>query len=691
MTDSQHGPVTTEAPLRTFLATELAEFLIEFSITLNKHAMYPAEHPALGPALERVHGRLSFLLDKRPALSLGVAAKQLIIEGVATDPKNGVLRDLAGRLHNHNLGALEFNRGVESHELRNLYRLLMRDPDEVDGAFIQDLTKKLQPSRNVTLYPVRYENLELVGEEGEETAEEAAARTRAAQLWVGLAQAAMEIDPNTDADANTDPEAVAEAISSHPGGTAYDDVVVGYMLKIAEELRGAQSHDQAVLRKRMAALVQGLDEKALGRLLTMGGDHAQRRQFLQAANAGMEVDAVIDLVATANKAEGEDVSRSLLRMLKKLAQQATQGGPERRLLAESSVREQVKQLIEGWSLDDPAPSEYADALEKMTSATSFVTVSPNAVHMAEPDRLFQMALEIDEVGDAVMLSVDRLLRSSEAAWMLRGLGAADAPTAVNAIRAHLSQPYQIIDFLQAERVDPDALTPLIDQIGIAAAEPLFEILKDTEQQHVRRLILDHVVTLGSEVGPYAVAGLADSRWQVKRNMLHILGRLTERPADFDPTEFTKHHHPSVRLEAFKIMFSDPSKRDVALRGALSDDDEKIIRLGLQAAIKSSPSTAAPLIGTKLKQTFPEDIRLLAVRALGVCGGQLAVRLLLNEAAPRRRVFFGWRTPRKSRHLIAALVALQNHRDDLKVSHALEIAARSRDPEIALAGRGGGKH
>ncbi|MDP3774607.1 MAG: hypothetical protein Q8Q85_10115 [Gemmatimonadales bacterium] len=93
------------APARAALPRELPDFLIEFSIALHKHAMYPGGHPTLGPAAENVAARLSGLLAERGTLALGVARDQLVIEGVATDRRNPVLRDLAERLHRHHLGS----------------------------------------------------------------------------------------------------------------------------------------------------------------------------------------------------------------------------------------------------------------------------------------------------------------------------------------------------------------------------------------------------------------------------------------------------------------------------------------------------------------------------------------------------------------------------------------------------------
>src|SRR5439155_1075262 len=88
---------------RATLSRDLADFLIELSIALHKHAMYPEGHPSLAPAAAAVTRRAAQLLEDRATVSLGVARNQLVIEGVATDPKHPVLRELAGRLHRHHL------------------------------------------------------------------------------------------------------------------------------------------------------------------------------------------------------------------------------------------------------------------------------------------------------------------------------------------------------------------------------------------------------------------------------------------------------------------------------------------------------------------------------------------------------------------------------------------------------------
>src|SRR5437879_13326957 len=107
---------------RATLSRDLADFLIELSIALHKHAMYPEGHPSLAPAAAGVTRRAELLLEDRSTLSLGVARQQLVIEGVATDAKHPVLAELAGRLHRHHLGAVTFRRGVPVDEVAAVLR-----------------------------------------------------------------------------------------------------------------------------------------------------------------------------------------------------------------------------------------------------------------------------------------------------------------------------------------------------------------------------------------------------------------------------------------------------------------------------------------------------------------------------------------------------------------------------------------
>ena len=118
------SPPGSGAPERATLSRDLADFLIELSIALHKHAMYPQGHPSLAPSAAAVTRRAGRMLEDRATLSLGVARQQLVIEGVATDPKHPVLGELAGRLHRHHLGAVTFRRDVAETEVSDVLKTL---------------------------------------------------------------------------------------------------------------------------------------------------------------------------------------------------------------------------------------------------------------------------------------------------------------------------------------------------------------------------------------------------------------------------------------------------------------------------------------------------------------------------------------------------------------------------------------
>src|SRR2546430_2198617 len=222
---------------RATLSRDLADFLSELSIALHKHAMYPEGHPSLAPAAAGVTRRAGLLLQDRSSLSLGVARQQLVIEGVATDPKHPVLAELAGRLHRHHLGAMTFRRGVESLEVAAVLKALAVDAERRGEPLGLGPSEGLRAWAHVQLHPLTYERLELV-DDGAAASERGA---RAAQLWVGLARAALTAHAGDDGPTPTEPAVIARAIDDHPrtDAAAYDQVIVGYLLQIAEELKTA--------------------------------------------------------------------------------------------------------------------------------------------------------------------------------------------------------------------------------------------------------------------------------------------------------------------------------------------------------------------------------------------------------------------------------------------------------------------
>ena len=214
------------------LSRELSEFLIELSIGVHRYAMYPAGHPSHDPVLDNIVGRLSELFSERTSISIGVAARQLIIEGMATDQKHPVLSDLARRLHEHQLGAISFARGVTASEIAGLLEVLAEESGRGETPIGMREADDFPTWEHAKVHRVGYEKLELRDESG---AEPSAELDRATALWLGLAQAALASDESLAA--SPDASTIARTIEGHGRDEAYDQAIVGYMLQLTDELK----------------------------------------------------------------------------------------------------------------------------------------------------------------------------------------------------------------------------------------------------------------------------------------------------------------------------------------------------------------------------------------------------------------------------------------------------------------------
>ena len=694
---SSPTPPPPSPPERTALSRELADFLIELSIALHKHAMYPEGHALLAPAAAGVARRAEQFLEERPTLSLGVARQQLVIEGVATDPKHPLLAELAGRLHRHHLGAVTFHRGIRGSEVTDVLRTLATEADRTGEPLGLGPPERLRAWEHIRLHSLTYERLELLEEKDAPPAEQGAddgGRARgahAAQLWLGLARAAMVADATSeDAQAPpAEPATIARAIDAHPKNAAYDQVIVGYLLQIADELKDAGGAEAVSLRRRTSKLVGALQPGTLRRLIEMGGDAAQRTKFAIDATHGLAVDAVLEIVRAMADASRKTVSEPLVRMLSKLAAHAEQGTGAARPQADEALREQVKDLLTGWTLDDPNPDPYARALQRM-AGTGLGRSRPasDANNDAEPLRLLQTGLEVGVLGPGAWRAVRRLVEGNGVATLVDVLehappGGAD----VAPVWARVTAPDTVRRLTENAPPDFGTLDRVLPRLSVPAFETLLDALATSESRTTRRGLLDRLARAPREVGAAVVARLGGEHpWFVVRNLLIVLDALPALPDGFSTARFTGHSDARVRREALKLALKAPTERERTLLGALRDPDPRTARLALSTALDNCPSTAVPLIADLSKDArAPSDIRVLAIKVLGRSRHPGALTALLSLANGGTTWRGRAKLPQRSLELVATVMALAGGwSSDARARAVLAIAAASKDPELRNA-------
>ena len=682
--------------MTTSLSRELADFLIELSIALHKHAMYPEGHPSLAPAAAGVTRRAERLFEERATLALGVARQQLVIEGVATDAKNPVLSELAGRLHRHHLGAVTFHRGLRTTEVADVLRTLAVDAERTGDPLGLGPPEQLRVWDHIRLHSVTYERLELLQEDdGTAPLDDKGAKERGlrgAQLWVGLARAALAAEAIAADEAPptpTEPAVIAKAIDEHPRSAAYDQVIVGYLLQIADELKSTGGAEAAALRRRTSKLVGALQPGTLRRLIEMGGDNAQRTKFAIDATHGLAVDAVLDIVRAMADASHRTVSDPLLRMLSKLAQHAEQGPADARPQADEALREQVRDLLKGWTLADPNPDAYGTALHRMAAAAPSRVPRSDYANGAEPLRILQTAMETGVLGFGAWRAVERLVEDNRIATLVDVLDASS--DIARPLWDRVTAPGVVRQLTAGDPPDFLTLDRLLPRLQMGAFEPLLDALATSESRTTRRGLLDRLTRAPRELGPVIATRLAgDLPWYVTRNLLLILDGLPALPDGFSAAAFIAHADSRVRREAVKVSLKVPAERERALLEALRDPDPRTVRLALTAALDDCPPAALAIV-TELARdaATASELRVLAIKVLGRASNGAALSALL-ELVDGGTTWLGRpKLATRSLELLAALMALAaGWHNDARVAGLLGLAATSNDPDIRNAAGGG---
>ena len=680
-------------PERVTLARDLSEFLVELSIAVQKYAMYPGAHPSLAAATALMTRRAERLLEHRPSLVFGVAMRQLIIDGVATDPEQPVLRRLAEGLHRHHLGAVSLSRGVQPDELGLALRALSSEPER-DGPLGLAPAGRLPEWPHVRLHPLTFDRLEIADAPAPEGTD-ARTNVRAAELWVGLARAAMATDqpqPSPES-ASTEPATIARAIDERHGAEAYDQVIVGYLLQIADALKSASASEAAALRQQTARLIAALRPETLRRLVMMGGDTAQRRDFVLNAASGMAVESVIEIVKAAAEASGQTISHGLVRMLAKLGRHAESGADQARPLAGRALREQVDRLLSGWQLEDPNPEQYGKVLQHLATSASAAR-SPTAIGRAgEHDtlRIVQMSLELGTFGPLVDRAINQLIcdgRFRPLLKLLTGMPVGSV-AAAEQLLARLASPAAMLALLAHEPLDLEALDELIPLIAVDGYEVLLDALVESKDRSTRRILLQRLGQTHLDVLPLITARLQDERWYVVRNMLVLVQHLRRLRPEFSALSWVDHPDARVRREAIQLALAVPAQRDAALKRALSDHDVRVLRLGLTAAEHDCPRPLTPLVAAHaLDSKLAEDVRALAVRALGGSRDSIARDALLQLVDGGRTMLGRPKLAATTKMSLAAVRALaSNWSKDPATLVVLRLAGASSDPEMRRAALG----
>ncbi len=667
---------------------DLNDLVLDLSVAVHKHAMYPLGHPALARVAEGVVHRAARLFATREQIAIGVARRQLIVEGTPTDEANPVLRRLAENLHAHQLGAVTLVRGLGAGELAEALRALSVEPEHGGPIGLQppDVRHKWP---HIGLHPLTFDNLSIVTP----TDEQAAPGSVGADLWLGLAQAALAGDSHTT-DAPThgaSTEEIARAIDQRDGAHAYDQVIAGYLMQITQALRSATGAEAEALRAKTSGLVAMLQPSTLRRLVRTSRSGSGSQEFVRDAVRGLRVDAVLEILKATADVSGETISHGLVRMLTKLAAHAAAGAVRVRSDAEEALRGQVSRLLEDWKLADPNPESYSRLLQQLATSEQD-DADALAETIEDPSlRLVQMGLELGGLG---VLGTRAAARQIDAGHIGAVIALLDAPPpaagpAADELRMQLRTPGALARLLSEEPVDFPALDSLLPSMTVAEHEPLLDALAESHNRMTRRRLIDRLAQSKLDLSAPIADRLSDPRWHVVRNMLLLLERRRQVPPGFSTVPYLQHDDWRVRYEAVRLALTLPDDAEPALQMALAERQPRIIAVGLSAL----PGECPPALVEQVTQlaadaTLPEDTRVLALRVLEDAAQPECLSTLTALVDGGRTLFGRVKLAAASPISLGALRVLARHfGDDPAAAPFLKLARASSSADVVAAASG----
>jgi len=247
-----------------------------------------------------------------------------------------------------------------------------------------------------------------------------------------------------------------------------------------------------------------------------------------------------------------------------------------------------------------------------------------------------------------------------------------------------------VEILNQERVDFALAGRFARRAGASAASPLLDAIARIEDSKARALYYELLESLGDEIGGELALRLPNAPPHIQRELLALLGRLPILPDGFSARPYLRHAEAVVRREAVKILLRDPAARETTILSAVGDTDNRVVFVGLAAAHEGCQPTCLDLIRRRIdKGHLDAQLRTVGIRILSRLRNAGTLDWLLGF------VVVGARWPRRPRlkpaapEMLAALGEIAAHwSDDKRAEVALELARRSKDPEVrAKADRG----
>jgi hypothetical protein len=344
----------------------------------------------------------------------------------------------------------------------------------------------------------------------------------------------------------------------------------------------------------------------------------------------------------------------------------------------------MRRLVDDWSLDDPNPEAYRQALESMSSRNAVQKHLTDAIPTEiEPERMIQIAIEVGAMGPQVRVAMADLCKAGRAEVLLDLVERAPSEEAGAPVWEFLKGKRILDDLLQQPRVDMPLVARFVKRIGIGAAPTLLSAAAVFDDAKMRTQFYDLVQSAGDQVGEAVAERIPDAPPVMQRELLALLGRLGTLPSGFSAINYLASDEPLVRREAVRLMLRNPAERDETIMGALTDTDDRVVFAGLTVAQERCPPAGIELIKQRVDRgELDSQLRTMGIRIVAQQRTPETLAWLLTFVVtaahwPRRPKL----RPSTPEMLAALSVIAAYWGNDPAAASVITLAERSKDPEV----------
>jgi len=611
---------------------EIQGIFREISAFLKILSLYPPEHPAVAPAVERTYRKFEGFLRSRGPLSFGISEEEVILTG-EDDKEHHFSSDLARRLHGVGLLTLRVDPGLTREELLLFGRLLARPPD--DSKSTGSFDQALKEGGATHIVPTLIDYKKILEQSGDNPDREEK------NFWRSLVRKVQEGDNEAlqeMSDSLQNPEglqAMLSMVKDHPDtpseGGGYAKACAEVQRKVFENLDDTQ-------RKEFSGglvsqiLKKGNDEKGLN-ALRKTFSHFSDDMVLEVLAGAVVKEGKIDNRITSvfqDMLKGSDREKTLLQKAGTRKKNGRRGsyspevweqirtfllsGSEKQFMSRD-YHQGLEDLHTGNLPDLPVFFDRETLLEIQASLSEERIAARNREVLLDlirvedrPDQLRSCLEELREVLTEEALtgnltSIFSLLR--EAFSPERVPATSKRATMTNVLLQMEEESWYAVVLRNIGHLKKDEyefLKGLTTNRPHEAASLLVQLLAKEKSLTGRKRIATLLVLLGTEALPVLLPALKDDRWYLVRNVVMILGRIGDASCIDTLLPLIAHERFQVPREVLHTFSRIGGNRVVPIIRRLLLNRQNQMEPGLQkAAAVALKRIGSPKAGRVLKE------------------------------------------------------------------------------------------